>query len=249
MGALLLIAASCATHKASIGGGRVSPDRVHEVVLSNQSRMTTAIGKGTIAVETPSFAQSGSFLLSLKKPDTLLITLQGPFGIRVGSALVTRTQFTFYNSLENRLYSGETNTRNLFRVMRVNIGFDDLMNLFTGGIFLRGDGGEPDTAGVEEDQYFFVYRNGSGLHKYYIDPGTLLITRTQALDDQGKLELDQQFLNFQSVDSTTIPFTIRLIQPKERRMISVVYSDLNLNQPDLKLNFSYPQNAKRVTWQ
>jgi outer membrane lipoprotein-sorting protein len=249
IGALLLMAESCATHKASIGSKTISADQVHEVVFANQSRILTAKGEGTISIETPAMAQSGSFLLTLKKPDSLLVNLQGPFGIKIGSALVTRTNFLFYNSLENRLYSGETTSRNLSRVMRVTIGFDDLMNLFTGGVFLKGDIGEPDTTGVEDDQFTLLYKNGLGTHKYYIDPRTLLITRTEALDEQGKLEMEQRFLDFQTVDGTLAPYNIRLIQPKERRMVSVVYSNLTLNAQDLEFNFTYPRNAKRVTWQ
>jgi outer membrane lipoprotein-sorting protein len=249
IGALLLLAESCATHKAVIGSKSISADQVHDVVLANQSRMHTAMGEGTISVETPALAQSGSFRLTLKKPDSLLVNLQGPFGIKIGSALLTRTNFLFYNSLENRLYSGETTSRNLLRILRVNIGFDDLMNLFTGGVFLKEDVGQPNATGVEDDQFTLLYRNGSETHKYYIDPLTLLITRTEALDDQGKLEFEQRFLNFQTVDSALVPFNIRLIQPKERRMISVVYSNLTLNAQDAAFKFSYPQNAKRVTWQ
>ncbi len=249
IGALLLLAESCATHKAIIGSRTISADQVHEVVRANQSRILTATGEGTISVETPAVAQSGSFRLTLKKPDSLLVNLQGPFGIKIGSALVTRTNFLFYSSLENRLYSGETTSRNLQRIMRVSIGFDDLINLFTGGVFFKDDTGAPDATGVEDDQFFLSYRNGPVIHKYFIDPQTLLITRTEALDGDGKLEFEQRFLNFQTVDSAVVPFNIRLIQPKERRMISVVYSELMLNAPDLSFQFSYPQNAKRVTWQ
>ena len=240
---------SCSTHSALIGNKQFNPDRVHEIVLANQSRMLTAAGEGTISVETPTIAQSGSFSLTLKKPDSLLITLQGPFGIRVGAAMVTRTNFVFYSSLENRVYSGASSARNLSRIVRLNVGFDDLVNLFTGGVFLKGDAGNPDTTGVEDGEYTLLYRNEGSVHKYYIDPESYLITRTEALDDVGKLELDQRFLNFQTVDSTRIPFNIRIIQPKERRMVSVVYSNLSLNPPNLKLDFSYPQSAKRVAWQ
>ncbi|MDD1748647.1 MAG: DUF4292 domain-containing protein [Methanothrix sp.] len=248
IGALLLVAQSCTTHKATLGSKTINAEQVHEVVLANQSRMRNATGEGTISVETPAIAQSGAFRLTLRKPDSLLVNLQGPFGIKVGSALVTRTRFLFYSSLENRLYSGETTSGNLSKVMRVNIGFDDLMNLFTGGAFLNADGGEPDSTGVEDDQFTLFYGNGSILHKYYVDPTTLLITKTEALDDQGRLQMEQRFLNFKLVDSVFVPFNLRLILPKERRMISVVYSNLTLNSRDVEFDFSYPPNAKRVAW-
>jgi outer membrane lipoprotein-sorting protein len=246
---LALLAQSCAAPPSTLRNGTITSDQVHEIVRANQIRMQTAMGEGTISVETPTMAQSGSFALTLRKPDSLMVNLRGPFGIKIGSALLTRQEFWFYSSLENRLFTGETSPRNLLRVLRVNLSFDDLLNLFTGGVFQPTDVGEPDQAGVEEGQFILLYKNDNGTHKYIIDPRNLLITKIQNLDDQGKLLFEQRFVNFQSIDSTQIPFNIRIMQPKERRMISVVYSELVLNRQDLEFTFSYPQNAERVHWQ
>ncbi len=246
---LAFLAQSCASPPSTFRNRTITSDQVHDIVRTNQIRMRTATGEGTISVETPTMAQSGSFALTLRKPDSLLVTLRGPFGIKIGSALLTRQQFWFYSSLENRLFTGETNPTNLSRVLRVNLSFDDLLNLFTGGVFQQTDFGPPDQAGVEDEQFTFVYRKDNGTHKYSIDPQTLLITKIQNLDDQGKLVFEQRFVNFQTIDSTEIPFNIRIVQPKERRMISVVYSDMAINKEALEFTFSYPQNAERVRWQ
>lgn len=245
---LVILAESCATNKSSFRNEAVSSLEVHETVRVNQIRMRSARGEGTISVETPTMAQSGSFVLILRKPDSLLINLRGPFGIKVGSALLTRKDFWFYNSLQNRVFTGETNPKNLFRVLHVNLSFDDLLNLFTGGVFQAGDLGTPNETGVEDDHYIYFYRDSSGTHKYFIDPQSLLITKIQNLDDSGKLLFEQRFLNFQTIDSTLVPLNIRIVQPRDRRMVSVVYSDLELNQDNLQFTFSYPQNAERVQW-
>jgi outer membrane lipoprotein-sorting protein len=246
---LLLLAQSCATNTSTFTNRSVSSAEVHEVVRANQARVQTATGEGTISIETPTMAQSGSFVLTLRKPDSLLVNLQGPFGIKVGSALLTRDSFQFYNSLENRLYIGQTTPNNLAKVLRVRIGFDDLLHLFMGGIFQEKDLRAPDQAGVEDNQFTYLYKTGDESHKYYIDPHTLLITKIQYLDGQGKLLYEQRFVNFQSIDNILVPFIIRILQPTERRMVSVAYSDLNLNETNLQFSFSYPQNAKRVYWQ
>lgn len=246
---LLAVVQSCATHTTTVRANAVSSEEVHAMVRSNQLRMQSARGEGTISVETPSMAQSGSFMLVLRKPDSLLVNLRGPFGIKVGSALLTRKAFWFYSSLDNRLYSGETNANNLFRVLHVSLTFDDLMNLFTGGVFQQEDTGLPEESGVEDEQYTLLYRNGLATHKYFIDPQSLLITRIQYLDGTGKLEFEQRFVNFETIDSTRVPFSIRIIQPVERRMVSVVYSDLELNRQDLEFTFTVPRNAQRVQWQ
>ncbi len=247
--ALMFAAQSCATRTPTLLNRSLSSDEVHDIVRTNQERMQTASGEGTISVETPTMAQSGSFTLILRKPDSLLVNLSGPFGIKVGSALLTRSNFWFYSGFENRLYTGEMTPQNLSRILRLNMTFDDLLSLFTGGVFLQADAGTPDDVGVEENQYTFLYRNDAGSHKYFLDPQSLLISKIQYLDNQGKLLFEQRFVNFQTIDSTLIPFNIRIVQPKERRMVSVVYSDLVVNKRDLEFTFVYPPNAERVHWQ
>jgi outer membrane lipoprotein-sorting protein len=246
---LAVLAQSCATNTAVLRNKSISSDQIHGIVLANQIRMQTVKGEGTISVETATMAQSGSFALTLRKPDSLLVNLRGPFGIKIGSALLTRKDFWFYSSLENRVFTGETSPQNLSRVLRVNLSFDDLLNLFTGGVFQQTDFGTPDQTGVEDEQFILLYKSEDGTHKYYIDPQILLITKIQNLDDQGKLLFEQRFVNFQNVDSTLIPFNIRILQPKERRLVSVVYSDLEVNKQDLEFTFSYPRNAEQVHWQ
>jgi outer membrane lipoprotein-sorting protein len=246
---LIFLAQSCATNTATFTNRSVSSAEVHDAVLANQDRVQTVRGEGTISIETSTMAQSGSFMLRLRKPDSLMVNLQGPFGIKIGSALLTRDNFQFYNSLENRIYVGKTTPDNLAKVLRLHIGFDDLLRLFIGGIFQQEDMRGPDQTGVEDGQLIYVYRTNGGSHKYFVNSQNLLITKIQYLDTQGKLLSEQRYLNFQSIDSVVVPFNIRILQPTERRMVSVVYSELALNVHDLEFAFTYPKNAERVHWQ
>src|SRR3989304_4021289 len=123
-------------------------------------------GEGRLNVETPDFAQSASFTLTLRKPDSILVKINGPFGMDVGSALLTRSDFLFYNSLQNQLISGTMNTANLGRLLRLNLTFDEIISLFTGGTFLQDDRDEPDRFDVEDDQFVMTYAYGSGTRKY-----------------------------------------------------------------------------------
>ena len=99
-------------------------------------------------------------MLSLQKPDSVLINLQGPFGIKVGSALVTRTEFMFYNSIENKLITGLSSIENLNRILHMQLSFDDLLSLFGGGTFLEKDFHAPDEIQVEDHQYVFAFQIG-----------------------------------------------------------------------------------------
>jgi hypothetical protein len=193
-------------------------------------------------------AQSGSFELQLHKPDSVLVNVEGPFGINVGSVLLTRNSFLFYNSLQNQVVSGPVTAGNLRRIFKLELSFDELMTLFTGGNFIHEDNGEPESIGEEENQAVLVYRSGEGRRRYFVDPSTSLITRIQQLDTSGKLFLEARFERFRSTGEVSLPRHIRLIQHNARRAVSVSFSTLDVNPGRTPLVLDVPANAERIRW-
>jgi outer membrane lipoprotein-sorting protein len=226
----------------------ISSAEVHEIVRIHHSRIHSLKGEGKISFETPDIAQSGSFKLTLRKPDSLLIHLQGPFGIKVGSALVTRTAFSFYNSLENKLITGSSSMENLNRILHVQLSFDDLLNIFAGGEFIDDDLRSPDETSIENDHFIFMYTSRHSSRRYWIDPTSLCIQKIQFLDESGKLTLEQSFDDFEDVVGIVMPYAIRITQPKMRQRLTLNFSDLTVNAEQLQFTFSIPQNAERIRW-
>jgi outer membrane lipoprotein-sorting protein len=226
----------------------ISYSEVQEITRSHHARIQSMSGEGRVSVETPEIAQSGSFILTLQKPDSVLINIQGPFGIKVGSALVTRSEFLFYNSLKNRLITGSTNIENLNRILHVQLSFDDLLNLFAGGTFLENDFRAPDETYMEDDQVVFVFASSQTSRKYWIDPMTLNIQKVQILDQNGKLTLEETFSDFEDVNGFAMPYTIHVIQPKTRQKLSFTYSEILVNTETLSFTFTIPSNAERIHW-
>jgi outer membrane lipoprotein-sorting protein len=232
----------------NLGNRSISYSEVQEVTRKHHTYIHSMSGEGRISIETPEIAQSGSFILTLQKPDSILINLQGPFGIKVGSALVTRTEFFFYNSLENKLITGLSSTENLNRILHVQLSFDDLLNLFAGGTFLESDLHAPDETHVENDQFVLVFTSPKTSRRYWIDPTTLYIQKVQILDQSGKLTLEQTFSDFEDVNGFAMPYTIRVIQPKERQRLTFTYSEILVNTEKLHFTFTIPPNAERIHW-
>lgn len=244
---LVAIGAGCASSGSAVPGlDEATPERIYESVVAQHQRITTMEGTGSISVQTPDMAQSGSFELLLQKPDSLLIRLEGPFGIDVGTALVSRQEFQFYDVLRNRLIVGATTPENLERVFRMAVNFDDLLALVAGGTFLGTD--DPGQAALEraDDAYLLTFEDHSVTRQYYVDPVTLLITHIVFLRSNGTVVAEQQFTDFRSVDGVVIPFEVKVIQRSERRMVAVRYSDVTINKLSSELRFSVPANTRRV---
>ncbi len=236
------------TNPLNLNNRSISYLEIQEIARSHHAHIRSIAGEGQISVEMPEIAQSGSFTLTLQKPDSILINLRGPFGIKVGSALVTRTEFLFYNSLENKVISGLPSTENLNRILHIELSFDDLLNLFAGGAFLKSDLRAPDETFIEDNQFVFVFISPEASRRYWIDPITLSIQKVQFLDQKGKLALEQIFGDFEKVDEIAMPFTIRINQPNAQRRITFAYSEISVNAEKLQFTFTIPKNAERIHW-
>jgi outer membrane lipoprotein-sorting protein len=246
---LILLFTGCGTvSKPYIDSRSISPSKIQEIVQAHHARIQSMKGEGLISVATPEMTQSGSFILSLLKPDSVLINLQGPFGIKIGSVLVTRTGFLFYNSWENKLITGSSSIDNLYRILHVHLSFDDLLNLFAGGTFLTEDLHPPDKTRIEDNQYVFIYNSSNSTRQYCLNPRTLSIQKIQFLDAEGKLTLEQTFSNFEDIDGFEIPYTIRITQPEAQQMLSLTYSDMLVNTDQLRFTITIPNNVERIRW-
>lgn len=246
---LVLLGGCASAPRSSFIGKAVTPEMVQRIVRVNHERIQSLTGSGTISVETPDLAQSGSFELVLHKPDSMLVRVEGPFGIHVGSVLLTRRDFAFYNSLQNQLVTGTVNVSNLRRIFRINLTFDELLNLFTGGTFLAADDTPPDSVASEEDQLILIYRREGGIRRYWIDPASLLISKIQHLDETGKLFAEERFERFRTLGDASLPRLIRLTQHRSRRLVAVSFSSLAINTGSDPLVLDVPNNAERIRWQ
>jgi outer membrane lipoprotein-sorting protein len=247
---IIVLLDGCATvPTANLAGKAITPEMVQRIVQVNHDRVQSLNGSGNITVETPEIAQSGSFELVLHKPDSILVKIEGPFGIHVGSVLLTRSGFVFYNSLQNQLITGSVNAANLNRIFRINLTFDQLLNLFTGGSFAAGDKNAPDSLVIEENQFVMSYGNSAGARRYWIDPATLLISKIQHTDSKGKLVLEERFEKFRDLGDAWLPRQIRLTQHQAHRVVAVAFSSLAINAGGVPLVLDVPTNAERVRWQ
>lgn len=236
------------TSTLNLSNRSVSYSEVQEIACNHHARIHTMTGEGEISIETPEIAHSGSFILTLQKPDSILINIQGPFGIKIGSALITRTEFIFYSSFENKVISGLPSAENLNRIFHIQLSFDDLLNLFAGGTFLESDLHAPDETRIEDDQFVLIFNSTKTSRRYWIDPKTMYIQKIQFLDQDRKLAIEQTFSDFENVNGFAIPHTIRIIQPKARQRFTFTYSEVSVNKEKLQFTFTIPNNAERIHW-
>jgi hypothetical protein len=130
----------------------------------------------------------------------------------------------------------------------MNIEFDEMLSLFTGGLFFSEDQREPDDFQIEEEQFLLTFQNSTGTRRYWIEPESMLIAKIQHLDRRGRLMIEQWFSDFQPTGDTTVPRRMRVIQHRERRAVSIAYSDVSVNTEPVDCTLHVPSNAEKVRW-
>lgn len=223
-------------------------NKIKETARMKQIQIQSMKCEGTISIETQNSTQNGSFTLFLQKPDSILVNIEGPFGIKIGSALITRQNFLFYNSIENKLIVGSSSTENLSRIMHVELCFDDLMNLFVGGALPGDDYLKKEFLKSEDGKLIFWDHSSKFTRKYFIDPHNLTIRKIQSIDSVDRKIVEQTFSDFNQIGELTIPYTIRITRPQNRERLSLFYSNVIINSKQIRLTINYPETAEKLHW-
>jgi hypothetical protein len=244
----MIALAGCApTRELQRPGTNYTAQQVIAAVNSRKQGVATLQAKGSISVESPSFVSSGSFTLRLKRPDSVLVDIEGPFGIHVASALFAKDRYIFYNSFKNEVMEGKFSGSNLPVFMNIRIDPDNVIDTFCGTRTFLPEETSPDSFTVTDDSYVLFFHQISGATQYIIDNRALLVTGIVHIDSGGDVWSEERFEYDRRGDGTVALQSIRLIEDKLQSSVSLFYDDLQLNGPVDPLTLHVPPDARRVT--
>ena len=245
---LLLLLASlfgCAPAARSIRENPVPVAEVLRRVHERNEKVKTLRGNGTITIEAPEGSNSGYFSASLKKPDSLLVEFKGPFGIHVGTLLLSRERFIFFNRMENKAFIGRPDGRTLQSMFKLKMEFDEVLNAFTGEFPGASSGDSLARFSIEDDRYVMRYTNGGGAKEYRIDGDAFVVTGYSVADSAGASTLTATASRIDDSPPVAVPKFLRVIFPRERRSITIVYSGVEINKP-VECALTLPERAEII---
>ena len=220
----------------------LSADRVLELVRERSEAVRTLRGEGVVTIESPEQSGSSSFSLNLRKPDSILVNLSGPFGIRFGTLLFSREEFIFHNYQDNYAWVGKSDGSTLHSMFNLKMTFDEVMRAFTGEFFAPG-AGTPDSFSTDGESYVFTYREGAGRKEFRVDGQDHFVRSYRVIDSAGRATVTAIASEPEESDDGTITARLlRVVFPAERRSISVAYSDLEINR-EVSCWFTIPKSA------
>ena len=245
---LMLVFASCAPKRSELmlDTHAVDPASLMRIVREGHARLHSMVGGGTVTFESPEIAGSASFDISLKKPDSLLVRFEGPFGIDVGTLFLSPRKYIVYNSLENRVVTGVPRVEAMRSVIPFDLTYTQILDAFSGQFTLPADPESVRAYAIDDHQFFLSMACGNTLCTYWVDPEYRLVSKYQIQDAQGRLILEALASGMTEQDSVSAPRRIKIRFPEDGRQISIFYSSLTLNAPQPSFEFSIPDNAQTI---
>ncbi|GAB6282540.1 MAG: hypothetical protein STSR0008_12860 [Ignavibacterium sp.] len=226
-------------------------ERLLKKLELNRRRIKTFEGVGTLKVKTSDFNNSAYFKIILQKPDSINLTIMGPFGIELAKALVTRNDFAFYDAMNNTVYKGVLSDEVLKEIFKVHLSIDDLLDAFIGSVNLTEKLYQiPDKYDVVEDQYVLVYNDSlkGSMTTYSVDIRDLGITSYNIKDFYGDVILQGDYLKFRIFETVAIPYKIKVQNLLENQTIEIDYNKMSANEKNTKIDFRIPNDALIVEW-
>jgi hypothetical protein len=243
-----LALASCGTTREGVV---LDPERVPAVQLIERvrlesARVRTLAGSGTLVFDSPRISGTAEFTLALNKPDSLLLKLEGPFGIDVGLLFMDAGGYVAYNSMENEVIRGESDSTALRAFIPVPLSRSQIVDAFSGR-YPIDPGAHILQYGIDDDRFLLTALCGSDTCRYWVDPEALAVTSYRRTGPDGRVLLEGELSRMTSIDEIQLPRTIVLRAPSRRSLLRIMFADLDVNGEAPGFSYVVPANARLRT--
>jgi len=218
----------------------------------NRRRIKSFEGTGTISLKTNSLNTTASFRVVMQKPDSIALTILGPFGIELAQALVTNDNFIFYDALQNTAYTGNVNDEVLKIIFRIDLSFNDLLDAFIGSVNLTDKlYRNPDSYDVIYDEYVLTYIDSleGRSTQYKVDVRELGIKNYWLRElDSDKILLEGKYSKFDLLENVAVPYKVEIINRVEDQQMVIDYKSMIANNRSINIDFRIPGDATIIEW-
>jgi hypothetical protein len=226
-------------------------DRLMTKLEANRRRIKTFEGNGTITIKSNDINNSATFRIVVVKPDSIYLTIMGPFGMELAQALVTTNNFIFYDALQNTAYKGLQSSDILHQIFKIDLSFGDIMDAFIGSINLTNNlYKSPNNYQVVYDKYMLTYMDSitQNISEYEVDVRNLGILHYLLKNSSGDDLLEGKYSNFQFMETVAVPAKIEVTNRKQNETVLIDYKSMSANKKNIFIDFKIPDDASIIKW-
>jgi hypothetical protein len=221
---------------------------VYFQIADNYRRLHTFTAAGKIIIETPEVQYAGAVQVAARLPDSLIVKVEGAFGVDVGFFFVDQQRFASYAPLENTYYSGSTRDTPALIFFHIETDFEEIMSAVIGAEVPPFD--STFTMRVDGDDYRFDGRRGDYHLTYWVDAEKLVVKRGVLMNAKHAVVAKQEFSRFRKKRGVWLP---QLIRAESRpggvhQRLTIFYEHVNAGEviKPAAFTFKVPASAKRV---
>ena len=247
--AVIIGLAACSAPKKTVRKTTVLPvERILKKVEANRRKIKTFEATGVIKIKSPKYEGKGNIEITIKRPDSLRISVFGPFGISVAEALITKDKFYYYDALRNKLYYGKNKRKIIERIFKFDLPFDDVSNLLIGRVNLTGKIYEkPLQVKADENSFELFYQTGNSLtekFEFSREDNKLL---SYGFGKGNEKIFNAHFENFKKYGKFELPLILNL-KYKSETNLKIDYRNVKVNDKIESLSLDIPKDAKKIEW-
>jgi hypothetical protein len=219
------------------------PGELRARMQSRDAALVSMTGQGSVSFESPEAAGSAYFALSLIRPDSLLLKLEGPFGIDMGFFFLSREKFVMYSRVGNRAVMGNPSAGTLRGVIPVDITPDEIVQAFSGSFMIPA--AAPVAYVMEDERIRAEYLVQDLHHTYWIDPDVGdLVVRYEVRDTAGRLLIESSASSIAEHNGIPAPAHVTVSFPERGQRLSIHYTSMDINEGTPPFRYAVPGNAR-----
>ena len=244
---LLLLAGCSAKKETFTADSSLTSSEIIEMVNALPLSIQTFSAVGSVNVETPQMSQSAGFDLAVKKPDSIRIIVEGPFGITVARALFTQHHFVAYNALNNTIYTGDPDKGMKSLPFFAGIEPAVIIDALSGVRRFSDMFSEPDSFTITNDGYVFRFTNDMYVTKISVDGRSMRIAKVQTYKNDATLMWEEFYSYIQGNDGTWQPTASKIFIPERLTTIEFLFDEVTINPSLSSLTLEFPDDAEQVS--
>lgn len=248
---LIIVFAGCAPSVQELEVQILPSDRLVKKLEANRRKIKTFVGTGVINIESKELTAKGNFEITIKKPDTIKVSIYGPWGIDLAHILVTKNDFVFYDVMNSKAYQGAVNQNVIKGIFKVDLSFDNLIDAFAGSVNLteklRLD---PTSYDIKDDNYAMIYADSLKKEKaiYDISTKNLSIKQFRLIRFPETLALQSTFSDFKMFDDVPLPYNVLVENKLMGQKIKIEYRNIVVNEEIDEVNVNIPSDVELIEW-
>lgn len=245
--ALIVGAFSCAPSPALMRLDPMDTSSILDRVEERTRSIRLMEAEGSLTVESPEQSGTASFELQYVQPDTIWMKMTGPFGVSVGTLMLSRHRFVFYNARQNRRISGRPDAETLARVFNVPLSFDYISSGIVGSaanatlLMANAD------ASIDSTHYLLRRLGDGGQSELWIDGSSFVVTRYNEIDATGAPVISASASRLNYVNGLTMPHLVRFVIPRQNQALTIAYRSIRINGQRQKTFFLPDEPTKTNT--